>query len=774
VPIATTEEQLALQASIRAWAARAGTLAQVRRLEPGALPDHGPRVPAGGESWNGLAELGVFSIALPAESGGAGGTVADLAAALEELTRALVPGPVMPTLLAGLALTGHGDQPAAKELLPALAAGQDSVAVALTTGTMTGARDADGTLRVTGEVHPVLGGGSTSWLLLGAVTDRAGAGTAGIDEDSPDLGRAWFLLAADHPGVTVTDRRPVDFSRSLGSVRLTEAAIPADQILSGLRTGRVRDLAATLCAAEAAAVAGWCLGTAARYAQTRHQFGRPIGSFQAIKHLCAGMLCRAERATVLAWDAARAADEAPDEHPLAAAAAAAIALDAAVDNAKDCIQVLGGIGFTWEHDAHLYLRRALALRQLLGGSAGWRARTAGLALAGARRRLGVRVGGEPEAGEPAGHGGVSGGAVNGGVADLARAARSVAAAVAALPPQRQRAALADAGYIAPQWPAPYGLAASPVAQLVIDEELSRAGVPRPDLVIGGWAGAAILGHGTAAQRDRFAGPTLRGEITWCQLFSEPEAGSDLASLRTRAERADGGWRLTGQKVWTSLAREADWAICLARTDAAAPRHRGLTFFLVDMDSSGIEIRPLRELTGRALFNEVFLDAVFVPDDCVVGDCGDGWRIARSTLAAERVAMGSGSAFGAAVEGLIDAIRSAGLTDDPGAAEQLGALVADGLAVSLLDLRSTLAQLGGAETGHQAAVRKLVGVAHRQSVAETALTLRGPDGAAADGAAADAVHEFLVTRCLSIAGGTTQILLSVVAERVLGLPREEMR
>jgi alkylation response protein AidB-like acyl-CoA dehydrogenase len=765
VPIATTEEQLALQASIRAWAARSGTLAQVRRLEPGASPDHGPGVPAADESWDELAELGVFSIALPAESGGAGGTVTDLAAALEELACALVPGPVMPTLLAGLALTGHGDLPAAKELLPALAAGQASVAVGLTTGTMTGAWDADGTLRVTGEVSPVLGAGSTSRLLLGAAADRAApgrasAGRASAGEAGQGPGTAWFLLAADHPGVAVTDRIPVDFSRSLGTVRLTEAAIPADQILSGLQTARVRDLAATLYAAEAAAVAGWCLGTAAQYARSRHQFGRPIGSFQAVKHLCAGMLCRAERATVLAWDAARAADEAPDEHPLAAAAAAAVALDAAVDNAKDCIQVLGGIGFTWEHDAHLYLRRALALRQLLGGGAGWRARTAGLALAGSRRRLGVRGGGAgwaPEADEP-----------------VALAARSVAAAVAALPPQRQRAALADAGYVAPQWPAPYGLAASPAAQLVIDEELSQAGLPRPDLVIGGWAGAAILGHGSDAQRDRFAGPTLRGEITWCQLFSEPEAGSDLASLRTRAERADGGWRLTGQKVWTSLAREADWAICLARTDAAAPRHRGLTFFLVDMDSSGIEIRPLRELTGRALFNEVFLDEVFVPDDCVVGDCGDGWRIARSTLAAERVAMGSGSAFGAAVEGLIDAVRPAGLAADPGAAEQVGALVADGLAVSLLDLRSTLAQLRGAETGREAAVRKLVGVAHRQSVAETALTLCGPDGAAADGAAAAAVHEFLVTRCLSIAGGTTQILLSVVAERVLGLPREEMR
>ena len=186
---------------------------------------------------------------------------------------------------------------------------------------------------------------------------------------------------------------------------------------------------------------------------------------------------------------------------------------------------------------------------------------------------------------------------------------------------------------------------------MIDEELDRAGLTRPDLVIGGWAGLAVVQHGSPAQQERFAGPTLCGEITWCQLFSEPGAGSDLASLQTRARRVAGasaegngeadrgrwaggnreagmpvtgaGWRLTGQKVWTSLAREADWAICLARTDPAVPRHRGLTFFLVDMRSDGIEIRPLREITGRAVFNEVFLDEVFVPDDCVLGEPGDG-------------------------------------------------------------------------------------------------------------------------------------------------------
>ena len=761
MPIAISAEQRALQASIREWAARAGTLALVRALEPGsttdtpasqagspASPAGSPDAPAGvaheKEHWAALATLGIFSIALPEAAGGDGGTVADLAAALEQLTVALAPGPVMPTLLAGLLLRGHADLPAVRELLPALAAGQASVAVALATGTVTGTWRPDGTLRVSGATGLVLGGGATSHLLLGTGTGD---------------GEAWFLFPAGHPGVHATPRAPVDFSRPLADITLTGVVVAPGDVLPGLRTAAVRDLAATLMSAEAAGVAGHCCATAADYARTRHQFGRPIGSFQAVKHLCAGMLCRAESAAALAWDAARAADKAPQEHPLAAAAAAAVALDAAVDNAKDCIQVLGGIGFTWEHDAHLYLRRALALRQLLGGSAAWRATVGGLALAGTRRWLRLTANGQSAAGA---------------------AARAVAAEVAALPEDRRRAALADAGYVAPQWPAPHGLSASPAAQLVIDAELDRAGITRPDLSIGGWAAAAVVSHGSPAQRERFARPTLRGEITWCQLFSEPDAGSDLASVRTRAVRAvqgegePGGWRLTGQKVWTSLARDADWAICLARTDPAAPKHRGLTYFLVDMHSPGIEIRPLREITGRAFFNEVFLDEVFVPDDCVVGECGDGWRIARSTLASERVAMGRGSALGDEVETLIAAVAAGGQAADPAVAEQIGAVVAGGLAGALMDLRAALAQLAGTGDTHQAAVRKLVGVAHRQAVAETALVLCGSDGAASDGPAGDAVYAFLLSRCLSIAGGTSQILLSMVAERALGLPRDEAR
>jgi 3-oxochol-4-en-24-oyl-CoA dehydrogenase len=766
VPIAVTAEQMAIAESVGQWAKRASPIAAVRGLETSGgrmrtargndSAGSGGQPAAARPDWAGLAELGIFGIGIPENIGGAGGSIADVAVVVEQLAVVLASGPLLPTLLAGLVLarsvsfqimTGASEE--LGELVAALAAGAATVGVAVGSDGVTGAVTEDGILRVSGTASLVLGAGDVTVFLLGAATGS---------------GRTWFVLDAGQPGVRLTPRSPVDFSRTLADVELDNVAVRRGMVLDDGADRLVSDLAATLAAAEGSGVATWCSQTAADHARTRHQFGRPIGSFQAIKHLCAQMLCRAELATAAAWDAACAADQGPDELSLAAAAAAAVALDAAVDNAKDCIQVLGGIGFTWEHDAHLYLRRALALRSLLGGSVTWRSRTAGLALAGARRhRL------EPNRGDNE----------NAGAGQVRAAARVVASAVSATPPDHWREGLAELGYAAPGWPPPYGLSASPAAQMIIDEELAKAGIVRPDLGIGGWAIPAILGHGTAEQLDRFAGPTLRGEITWCQLFSEPEAGSDLASLRTRAVRAKGeaeagGWRLTGQKVWTSLAREADWAICLARTDPAAPKHKGITYFLVPMRDAGIDVRPLREITGRAMFNEVFLDDVFVPDDCVVGEPGEGWRVARTTLASERTAMVRGAGLGSDAEELLAAAAEYGEVTDPVAADQVGARLAEGLALSAMDDRLASALARGEEGVQTSAVRKLLGVAHRQAVAETALALAGLQGAAADGRAADAIDSFLMSRCLSIAGGTTQILLSLVAERGLGLPRQEAR
>src|ERR1019366_6719792 len=191
-----------------------------------------------------------------------------------------------------------------------------------------------------------------------------------------------------------------------------------------------------------------------------------------------------------------------------------------------------------------------------------------------------------------------------------------------------------------------------------------------------WALPTIMAHGTPEQTERWVAPTLRGELLWCQLFSEPGAGSDLAALSTRASRVEGGWSLVGQKVWTSVAARADMGICLARTNPDAPKHRGITYFVVDMRSPGIEVRPLREITGEALFNEVFFDGCFVPDECVVGEIDGGWRLARTTLANERVSLSSDSAFGGALEGVLARVAADPGLQDPVTLDRLGHLLAE--------------------------------------------------------------------------------------------------
>ena len=459
-----------------------------------------------------------------------------------------------------------------------------------------------------------------------------------------------MLVDAAADGVTVELLTPTDFSRPLARVVLDSA--PAQKLSAS--TQRFVDVAATVLAAEAAGLARWALQTATEYAKVREQFGKPIGSFQAIKHMCAEMLLRSEQASVAAADAARAVSEADERQlSIAVAVAATAGIDAAKANAKDCIQVLGGIGITWEHDAHLYLRRAYGIAHFLGGADKWLRRIATLTQQGVRRDLRIDL-------ESVEH--------------LRPEIASAVAEVAAQPAEKRQIALADSGLLAPHWPRPHGREAGPAEQLLIDQELAKADVVRPDLVIGWWAVPTILEHGSPEQIEQFVPATLRGEFIWCQLFSEPGAGSDLAALRTKAVRAEGGWKLTGQKVWTSAAHKAAWGVCLARTDPDAPKHKGITYFLVDMKTPGIDIRPLREITGDNLFNEVFFDDVFVPDEMVVGPVNDGWRLARTTLANERVAMSHGTALGNPMEELFRTVADLDLdstgqhklgADDPG-------------------------------------------------------------------------------------------------------------
>jgi alkylation response protein AidB-like acyl-CoA dehydrogenase len=673
--------------------------------------------------WPALAEIGIFRVAVAEDAGGAGGSVADLAVLVEQAAHDLVGGPVLATALANLITAGRLD-----EDLPC------GVALDFVVGSTVSVPAASDGVLLTGTWDSVLG---------------AAPGTAVLLPIDQPQGQRWCLVQPDAVGLRVEALAPLDPSTPLARVHCADLRVPAEHVF--VAPHAAGDLLVALVAAELSGLAGWCLETAVEYAKVREQFGRKIGSFQAVKHICAWMLCRTELIRAVAADTAAAVDDDGAELPIAAAIAAAIALDAAVETAKDCIQVLGGIGFTWEHDAHLYLRRATALRQLLGGSARWRARVTELTRQGLRRTTGAdRVFAE------------EGVAVDG---DSANELAAEVARIAALPADRQRDALVEAGLVMPHWPRPYGRAADPMTGLVISEELRRAGLTAPDLAIGGWAIPTLLQHGTPEQIERFAWPTLRGEVVWCQLFSEPEAGSDLAALRTTAKKADGGWVLRGQKVWTSLGDKANWAICLARTDPDAPKHRGITYFLVDMHSAGLEVRPLVQITGEARFSEVFLDDVFVPDDCVVGALNNGWKIARSTLATERVAMG-GNGIGPVLEELIAKSPASG----PGAEmvnDRLGGFVAEAVAGLLLEQRAAVKLLVGGDPGAQSSVRKLVGVRHRQAVAEFAVETAGPSGAQDS----EAVKEFLLTRCLSIAGGTEQILLTVAGERILGLPRD---
>ncbi len=764
--IGITEEHRALAHSVRGWLARAAPPGEVRELldagnpaAPGVRPAH----------WKALVAQGLTGIHLPEEYGGGGGGLLDLAVVLEEAAYASLPGPYLATTLTSAVLrqvvaagagapVGSGaavtaDAPAGA--LRELAAGDRTAALALTPGTLI-ATPAEGGHRLDGTAPPVLSADAADLLLLPAAT--------------PD-GERWFLVDAGADGLTVRPHRSVDPTRPTAEVRADAVSVPADRAVPIADPGLVRDLAAVLLAADACGTAARSLDTAVAHAAVREQFGRPIGAFQAVKHLCADMLVRLEQARALTWDAARAADEGagaeatgagaaageaagagaagPQARGLVAALAAATAPEAAYTCAKDALQILGGIGFTWEHDAHLHLRRAVLARQLLGPADAHRLRAARLAGAGARRELTLELPAE---------------------ADRHRAeARPHLAAARGLAPREARRALAATGYAAPHLPAPYGLDAGPVQQLAIQQELREQGIRIGDLSIATWVVPSLIAYGTREQRERYLPATLRGDLQWCQLFSEPDAGSDLAALRTRAVRTGEGWRITGQKVWTSAARTADHGILLARTDPDAPKHRGLTYFLVDMKRArGIDIRPLKEITGESLFNEVYFDDVLLPADAVVGEVGGGWRVARNTLGNERVHMADQMTFDSGLEALIT--RSAGL-DEAGRA-RVGALAAEAHALAVIGLRTTLQQVSGREPGAGASVRKLVQTLHQQKVAELTLELLGPQGAVDEPEAGErALHGFLMSRCLTIAGGTTQIQLNVVAERLLGLPRD---
>jgi alkylation response protein AidB-like acyl-CoA dehydrogenase len=331
--------------------------------------------------------------------------------------------------------------------------------------------------------------------------------------------------------------------------------------------------------------------------------------------------------------------------------------------------------------------------------------------------------------------------------------------------------LHEGGWAGISWPKEFGgRGATLIEQAIFSEEMAKARAPRPANALGlVMGGPTVIAHGTEEQKERFLEPILSAEEIWCQGFSEPESGSDLASLKTKAVRENGGWRVTGQKVWTSIAHRSKWCMLLARTDPDAPKHQGITYFVFDMEQDEVEVRPLRQITGEAEFNEIFMEGAYVSDENVVGGVNNGWNVAITTLMHERAGLGAAAALqlGVALDELMELIRERGLADDPIIRQRIGALKTKAEAMRLGGLRALTDQIKYGVPGPEGSIAKLQWADVNQPLTELAVEVGGLDLMQPESRWA---HDFLRARANSIEGGTSEVLKNIIAERVLGLPK----
>ena len=328
-----------------------------------------------------------------------------------------------------------------------------------------------------------------------------------------------------------------------------------------------------------------------------------------------------------------------------------------------------------------------------------------------------------------------------------------------------------AHYAGLSWPQEYGgRGATLIEQAIFGEELARAKLPGPANVLGlVMGGPVVIAHGSDEQKQRYLEPILSGEEIWCQGFSEPESGSDLASLKTKAVKSNGEWLVTGQKVWTTFAHEAKWCMLVARTDQDAPKHKGLTYFLMDMEQEEIQVRPLRQITGEAEFNELFIEEARIPDENVLGGVGNGWAVAITTLMHERAGLGAAAAASVkiALGQLIELAQERGVDEDPVIRQRIAQLLIEVEALRLNAWRGLTAIMKTGVPGPEGSLPKLQWSAVNQGLTELAMDIRGEESAIKD---SDWTYRFLRARANSIEGGTTEILKNIIAERVLNLPK----
>jgi alkylation response protein AidB-like acyl-CoA dehydrogenase len=714
--LSITDDHRALAETVEGFLARNGSLAAARALleaDEEAVPPFFAQA----------AALGWLGLHVDEEHGGSGFGLEELVVVAEQLGRFLAPGPFLPTLQASAVLAAAGDTQTKQRYLPGLSDGSIIGAVA---------RGGDVEMsdqRFNGSAGVVLGAGFADVLLVPVGDDVA-------------------VIDVSASGVSVTVPKNLDPTRRAGRVELDGAS---GILLGGARQALV-DLTRLILAAEATGIAVACTEQAAEYAKSRQQFGRPIAMFQAVKHHCANMAVATELATAAVWDGARAAATGGEQLSLASAMAASLALAAADLCANLNTQVHGGIGMTWEHDAHLYLRRATAMEAILDAEAAAVA-TTGLTRDGVRRSRSVDLPPEAEA-----------------IRDTVKA---FVAEIAGRDRDQRRAAMIETGYAMPHWPAPWGRDAGAVEQLVIEQELEAAGIRRPSYGITGWIILTLIQHATEDQVARWVRPALDQEVIWCQLFSEPDAGSDAAGIKTRATRVDGGWLVNGQKVWTSGAHLSKQGFATVRTNPDVPKHSGITIMVIDMEAEGVEVRPIKMPSGNSEFNEVFFNDVFVPDDDVVGKVDDGWTVARATLGNESVSIGSGSG-GLSMPGeMLIPYLDAHPERLSGGAGRVGRYIATHEAIGAMNLRSAHRAVAGGGPGPEGNVTKLVLSEIGHDAAAIIAACTGSEGAFVEGPGAMVAETALSHRALSIAGGTSEIKRNQIGERILGLPRDPL-
>jgi alkylation response protein AidB-like acyl-CoA dehydrogenase len=678
------------------------------------------------EFWHDLVELGWLGLHIDEEYGGSGYGLPELVVVIEELGRAVAPGPFVPTVIASAVIAANGSAEQKARLLPGLIDGTVAAGIGLGGGVAV-----DGGVAA-GDAGIVFGAGLADLLLIVAGSDV-------------------LVLERGRDGVSVDVPPNLDAARRSGRVGLQNVSIDDQDILPGAAESALAR-ARTLVAAEAVGGASDCVEAAVDYAKVRQQFGRTIATFQAVKHHCANMLVAAESAVAAVWDASRAAGEDEKQFRLAAAVAAALAFPAYARNSELNIQVHGGIGFTWEHDAHLHLRRALTIRALFGGEAP-AADVFDQTAAGVVRANSLDL--PPEAEQ------------------LRQRIRADANDIAPLDKKGRLDRLIATGYVMPHWPKPWGLAADAVEQLVIEQEFAAAGIKRPDYSITGWVILTLIQHGTPSQIERFVEAALRQDEIWCQLFSEPDAGSDAAAVKTRGIRVDGGWKVNGQKVWTSGAQYCRRGLATVRTDPDAPKHAGITAMIIDMKAPGVEVRPLRQITGGSEFNEVFFNDVFVADEDVVGEPNAGWTVARATLGNERVSIGGGGGFYEGIAAQLIGLAQQRPDQLAGAKIRIGDFLAEDHALRLLNLRRAARSVEGAGPGPEGNITKLKLAEHMGDGAAIAAALLGPEIALTDGPAGLVSRMVMGARGMAIAGGTSEVTRNQIAERILGMPRDPL-